>query len=508
MTTNRRSWPAGAGLLTISGLLVRVGSRYFPADAQDSLHRKDRPNAGAMTGEGNRHTAPMTRVQPGQPEHRRPAFGRDVAVLTVIRLASVGAGFLTNVIGARVLGGSAMGAAGVAMTVATISALVANGGLNIASIYFLGRRPTDRADIVRYAFTLGLCAAALAIVLVGVATPVLAEKFPGLPAELLVAAAALAAAIIGFELTGSLVLGLDRRDAYLRVQSIEGIGSLAATAAIVLLVSATAAGYVAAAAIAYLAAAAYATMAVRRTVGPRLLGFSAAFARDALALGLRGQAGNVLQYLNLRLDLLLIPLFVDLRAAGVYLVAVRMSEVVTQMASAGAAFLFPAVARDEQGSAELTLRTTRLTLAVVVVVGTLIAIGADVFLNTFFGREFGAGASALRISMIAMVPLSITRLLASDLKGRGRPGIVSIGAAVALTATVAFNLLLIPAMGIEGAATASLLAYALGAVVLMAAFRRLAGASPWGLFPRAADFGQLRDVGIAWIWGRIGSDRI
>ncbi len=449
----------------------------------------------------------MTTAEARQPQRPRPAFGRDVALLTAIRLASVGAGFLTNVIGARVLGGSAMGAAGVAMTVATISALVANGGLNIAAIYFLGRRPAERAEIVRYSVTLGLGAAAVAGFLVGVAAPILAGLFVDLPGELFVAAAVLAAAIIGFELTGSLVLGLDRRDAYLRVQSIEGLGSLAATAAIVFLVSATAAGYVAAAAFAYLAAAAYATFVAGRTVRAGLLGFSGRFAREALALGLRGQAGNILQYLNLRLDLLLIPLFADLRAAGIYLVAVRMSEVVTQVASAGAAFLFPAVARDEEGSVELTQRTTRLTLAVVIVIGAVIAVGADLLLTGFFGREFGAGATALRISMVAMVPLSITRLLASDLKGRGRPGIVSIGAAVALVATVVFNLLLIPAMGIEGAAIASLIAYALGACVLMAAFRRLAEASPWSLLPRASDFGRLWEVGIAWAAGLRGSTR-
>ena len=143
----------------------------------------------------------------------------------------------------------------------------------------------------------------------------------------------------------------------------------------------------------------------------------------------------------------------------------------------------------------------------ILVIGAVIAVGADLLLTGFFGREFGAGATALRISMVAMVPLSITRLLASDLKGRGRPGIVSIGAAVALVATVVFNLLLIPAMGIEGAAIASLIAYALGACVLMAAFRRLAEASPWSLLPRASDFGRLWEVGIAWAAGLRGSTR-
>jgi stage V sporulation protein B len=424
----------------------------------------------------------------------RPAFGRDVALLTIVRLASVGAGFLTSVLAARILGASAVGAAGVAMTIATVSALVCNGGLNIAAIYFLGRRPHERREIVRHTFTLGLVAGALAILLVAASAPIIAGLIPALPAELFVAAAVLAASIIGFELGGSLVLGLDLRGMYLRVQSVEGIGSLVTTAVILLAVSPTSTGFVAAAAMAYLAAALYATLTVRRSVGTGLLGFDARFSREAIGLGLRGQVGNVLQFLNLRLDLLLIPLFVDLGAAGVYLVAVRMSEVVSQVASASAAFLFPAVARDDPSATELTERTIRLTLAVVILIGLVIAAAADILLSVFFGSVFQAGSSALRITMLAMIPLALTRLLASDVKGRGRPGLVSIAAAISLVATIGCNLLLIPVMGIEGAAVASLLAYSLGAAVLMVAFARLTGTPSRRLFPGPRDFAAIASV--------------
>ena len=122
------------------------------------------------------------------------------------------------------------------MTAGAIAALLANGGLNIASIYFLGRRPDDRRRITSWCFTLGLIAvaiAALLILLVGrwVAPDALGNGH----GDLLVASASLAASVVAFEFSGSLLLGHDRRSAYLVTQGIEGLGSLALVAAVFML---------------------------------------------------------------------------------------------------------------------------------------------------------------------------------------------------------------------------------------------------------------------------------
>lgn len=416
------------------------------------------------------------------------SFGRDIAMLIGIRLASVVAGFLTSVIAARLLGSIALGAAGIGLTIGSIAALVANGGLNIATIYFLGRRPTARREIAHQSLTLALVAAALAATLViVVAGPIAPQLLGDLPAGLITAAAILAAGIVGFEVSVSVLLGLGRSRPYLLAQSIEGIGSLAITAFILAALMPTAPGYVLAAGFAYACAALFAVVEAQRTVGGRMLAFDRGFTREALTLGIRGQLGNVLQFLNLRLDLLLIPLFVDLRAVGIYLIAVRMSEVVAQTASAAAAFLFPAVSRSRVTHAELTERTTRATLLVVALSGVVVALLAENLLRVFFGSDFQSGAAALRITMLAMVPLALTRLLAGDLKGRGRPGVVSIAAGLALSVTVLADLALIPLWGIEGAALASLVAYSTGASVLLVGFRRITGSSAMLLIPGPAD---------------------
>ena len=97
----------------------------------------------------------------------------------------------------------------------------------------------------------------------------------------------------------------------------------------------------------------------------------------------------------------------------------------------------------------------------------------------------------LPILLIAILPLSTGRILAADLKGRGRPELVSIAALVAVAATFAFQLLLIPQLGLTGAGIAAVLAHTSSAVILLLAYRAVTGGHLTALIPRPADIGVM-----------------
>jgi O-antigen/teichoic acid export membrane protein len=413
-------------------------------------------------------------------------IARHIAILTFVRWASVAAGFATSILIARVLSSAEIGAAAVALTLATIVALLANGGLNIAAIYYLGQRPHQRQQITHTSILLGVIACTVAAALVLLAGPIVMGYVERGEILLILAATAVASGIIAFELSGSLLLGLGRHRVYLIAQVIEGIGSLCIAAAI-LLFWASAPGYVASVAIAYWGAALPSTLAACRAVGWRRLRWDAAYARDAMSMGWRGQIGNIFQFLNLRFDHVLVAMLAGLSAAGVYLIASRVAEAIIQVASASGTLLFPHVARGRSQDTSLTERTVRLTLVVVLILAAGVFVAASPVLTIAFGAEFERGATALRILVLAMLPLTLVRLLAGDLKGRGRAGLVSLGTALGLIASVSLNLLLIPTYGVEGAALASLAAYAAAAAVLVFAYRAVTNRDPRCLVPRLSD---------------------
>jgi len=415
------------------------------------------------------------------------AFAARTIRLGVARLVTLAALFAVSVLAARALDTEQVGAVAVGQTVGLFAAMLANGGLNISTVYFVRRRPDDRGALVGALTAMAIASALLAVVLALIAAPIVFAAVLERPDWGLLAAAALVGAgIIGFEFAGALLLGIDRPGAFTVIELVRGLGALAATVVGLLLmreawivVAAVGAGSVAAAVGGLRAASA--------TVRPRVH-LDVDLARRSLGFGLRGQAGNVFQYLGLRLDLLLVPAIVGLHAGGIYFVVVRVAEVVGQIATAAASFLFPDVAgAADRGSTLTTERATRMTLLLVIVAALAVGIVAGPLLGFVFGPAYASGAPVLLIALAAMVPLSLCRMIASDLKGRGRPGLASLGSAVMAAGIVVLDLALIPPWGLIGAAVASLAAYGLSAVALLAAYRHVTGAHLGALVPGLAD---------------------
>ena len=416
------------------------------------------------------------------------AFARAVLGLGAVRLLGVPLGFATAVLGARFLGPGNLGAASVALAVGLISGVIFNVGINIAVIYLLGRRAHERDAVAGTLLRLAAMVAVAAFAFGVGAWPIISTlaNAAGRP-ELGLAAGLVAAAVIGYEFAGALLLGLGRSGAYTTTELVRGAGTLLATWLLLSLALADG-GFVLGAALGYAVSAGASLALARRTLGSLPSGWDPRIARTALGIGIRGQVGNVLQYLNLRLDQLLVPALLDLPAAGVYAVSVRVSEVVAQVASASGSLIFPSVASHEDARAtELTERTVRLAVLLVAAAALVLVLLAGPLLAVAFGDEFERGATTVRILLVAMIPLSVTRILAGDLKGRGRPGLVSWVMAAAVALTVLLDLLLIPRLQIEGAALASLIAYTASASLLAGAFSRITGAPFRSLLPVARD---------------------
>ena len=415
--------------------------------------------------------------------------------LSAIRLVGVAAGFLTSVLAARVLGAAEFGVGGVAVALGTLVALIANAGLSMSIIYLLRRRPDETRRLVDALTGLALVSVAVAALLgVCVALAAGAVGVPGVAATA-IATGVLAAAMVAVEASGARLLGLGASGAYTITEGIRAIGILVASAAAILIVG-TAAGYVGGVAFGLLTATAYALWrGARLTRWPRPRADLPVW-RTAVAYGLRGQVGNVLQYLTLRLDLVLVAAILGAAPAGIYLVATRVSEVVTQIASAASALLFPAVAVHGAGAdTSFTAATVRVVTLLAVVAAVVLAVAASWLLPLVFGAEYAAGVAASWFLLAAAVPLSVGRLLAGDLKGRGRPGLVSAAALIGMVILVVGDLAVLETWGITGAAVVSLIAYGSTAVALALAYRAVTGASLGALVPRWVDVTSMARQG-------------
>jgi O-antigen/teichoic acid export membrane protein len=196
--------------------------------------------------------------------------------------------------------------------------------------------------------------------------------------------------------------------------------------------------------------------------------------KESLRYGGKGYLGNVAQFLNYRLDMLLVAYFLDVTAVGYYTIAVGMAERLWMIPGSIGTVLFPRVSAiaDTQAN-QLTSKVSRHTLFIVFILSIVLIVLAKPLILIFFGISFLPSVEPLMILLPGIVALSFAKVLTSDLAGRGTPEFGTYASIVSLAVNIPLNLYFIPKWGISGAAFASSIAYILATLIIVAAFIKI-----------------------------------
>lgn len=192
----------------------------------------------------------------------------------------------------------------------------------------------------------------------------------------------------------------------------------------------------------------------------------------SLSLGLRGMFGNLATFFNYRLDVFVVNYFLDTTQVGLYAVGVLVSEALWQIPQAAALALVPRTARSAGiGATEFTCMVLRQVILISSVSGVILAVTCPFLIPLVFGAEFAPSSRVIWWLLPGIVALSAAKVISADLAARGKPEYSMSFAFVALLVTVVLDFLLIPRMGIAGAALASSVAYTLDSALLVATLK-------------------------------------
>jgi O-antigen/teichoic acid export membrane protein len=208
-----------------------------------------------------------------------------------------------------------------------------------------------------------------------------------------------------------------------------------------------------------------------------------------LRYGIRSHAGTVASVLNLRLDQMLMSVFLDPSTLGLYVVAVTVSAAGALGANTIGLVAFPSIANARTADArrQALARYSRLTLLLSVLAAVVLFWQAPRIVRLFFGRDFVQAVSMARVLIVATVPLGCNVILAAGLKAFNRPAIASYAEVVSLAVTAIALGVLLPAYKGLGAAWASLAAYSATSAFLLWRFNRELRMSPADLYWRGRD---------------------
>jgi O-antigen/teichoic acid export membrane protein len=189
----------------------------------------------------------------------------------------------------------------------------------------------------------------------------------------------------------------------------------------------------------------------------------------SMRYALRDYPGGLADFTTLRLDQLVLAALASNVAIGLYVVAVRLSEMTTLATDAIADALMPEVAASSADRAELLCaRSLRLSIYMHAVVLPPLWLAAPLILRVLFGEQFISATGAFRWLLLAAAVWSLGSILISALRGFGYPGLSTVAKFSAAAITTVGLVILLPRFGITGAAIASLVGYS--ALLLIALF--------------------------------------
>lgn len=416
---------------------------------------------------------------------------RQSAWSIAVQTAGLALGVGSGIVVARALGPTAKGAITLYATLTGVLATAGNLGLGAANVHLIssGRMIARNAWANSWwaSWTVG---PGLAVAVFFTAP--LAGMALGKPPDMSLLAAALTGLPLAilFDCQANLLRGLGRVGLFnASLMARQGL-RLAALLAMVAWLGWGVSGALWAANISLALAAAAAAFILR---GERVLSLEPSLTdfRRSLGYGLKAMPGQLLQFLNYRLDLFVLALFMDNGQVGLYATAVFAAELVWHIPNGVNTALFPAVSSraDPGDAAELSSRAMRHTVFWSALLAAAMAAAAGPLVTAVYGPAFAPSAWALRVLLLGTAAMAPAKLALNHLAGTGRPQYLSYAALIGLTATVALDLALIPRWGMMGAAWASTAAYlAVSAAALYWSMRRGGLRLRKSLFIRAGDF--------------------
>ena len=404
---------------------------------------------------------------------------------------------LINVVLFRELGAAGKGHYTLFTLATTIGSGASTLGVGLANVYFIGRgRYPLRALIAGSEFLVGAVTVGIAAIVAALAvTDTARHVFGDLPAWLFALSVPMALQL------AHLAPVLQARHRFAALNLAGGVipgGTIAGVALLALFDGLT----VERALLVWVASCALANIIAITGVGwgvfAEAFPFRPSFGvlRDQIRFGMQGELGNLLQLVNYRFDQFVVVTYLNAAAVGFYSVAVAVAESLWLVSGATLMVLTPRLTgADDEDAAEFAPFVCRTVLLVNILLAICLAAASRVLIETAFGSGAGRSVLPLMFLLPGVVAMSGGMTLSAYIFSRGRPILNTYTTAATVVITLALDLILIPIVGIRGAAIASSVAYTASFALALFWFRRLSGRSPWtAVAVRPSDFRVYAEV--------------
>jgi O-antigen/teichoic acid export membrane protein len=194
-----------------------------------------------------------------------------------------------------------------------------------------------------------------------------------------------------------------------------------------------------------------------------------------LSYAIRFFGGSLGMIANARIATILLTFYVDKESLGIFALASSFLYQLLTISDVTATIIQPRVAVSQYGRPDLISLSSRIIGASVLFLGIVLIVFSHIWVPILFSIEFLPIIPILMILMPGIWFRVIGKILFPFFNGTNRPGIVSTTTTIHLTANIIFLLIFLSPYGLEGAAWATTISFALSTVYAIYKYLQISG---------------------------------
>ncbi len=218
--------------------------------------------------------------------------------------------------------------------------------------------------------------------------------------------------------------------------------------------------------------------------------------RKTIGFGVKSHAQSLTGVLHYKIDIFILATLLSAKEVGYYSVAVGLASLVFFIPESVGHVLLPRLASSSDADAHrFTAQVCRNTLLITAAPALGIALFGKLGIRILYGAEFLPAFEALYLLIPGIMAMCVYRLLCRNFISRNRQQMILVAGITGLIVNVGLNFILIPRMGIAGAALASTISYSITSLLLLHFFLRESGYKVKDLIlVKHSDFIQAREL--------------
>jgi len=407
-----------------------------------------------------------------------PKFVKNTLITSLARVIQLALGVGASIIVARSLGPEGKGIYSLVFLFEGVLVNFLDFGIGSATVFNIGKKKYSPREALGANIFLST-AISLASIIIGSLIIIFlgSHIFPGIPSKYLFLGLVLAPFYFYLNYIVSIMLGLQKIKLYNLLQSAVPLFFFLLLLLLLLLRRIDVVQAVFAQIAAYALAVVVAFVVAKKNSGGISFPSGTAIYKSAISYGIKNYIGNIITFFQYRANVFLINIFLNPLAVGFYSVAAGLVEQMWIVSEAAGAMLFPRVAgeSDKKNLDSFTPRVCRNVMFITLIACIFLFFIGPYLIGFFYSSSFSDSIAPFKILLAGIVAMSGWRILSSDFYGRGLPMINTYISAASVAVSIALNIVLIPQLGIIGAAWATSISYIASFLMILLVYRKISG---------------------------------